>query len=108
MEVGALLLTLEVHQDANGSRHRALHGELAGADQWYVAETNGPRGRSGELGRQIFGRSEDDTHELVVLQAVSREHLVHQPLRLAVDLLLGVGFAGNCTSERQRSHDGGG
>ena len=82
VQLGARLLGVEVHHHpdrtaACRARCRARGRRSAGRRR---ARAPG-RGR-GELGREIVGRGEDDAHEIVVVDVVAFEHLLHERLGL--------------------------
>src|SRR5439155_24039633 len=68
-----------------------VDGQLPGAQQWHVTEPQRPGGGGREFAVDVIGGGEDDADEILVVDVVAGQHLLHQPLRLLRDLVLGVG-----------------
>jgi hypothetical protein len=104
MQLVAGSLRVAVHEDPDAHGLPAVDRELAGTQQRDVAEPDATSGGGRELRRQVVGSGEDDADEVVVLELVAGEDLLHQALGLLLDLLLGVLVARDRAAQRPKPH----
>src|SRR5439155_23059077 len=84
-------LGVEVHQDPYHRTHRALDGDLARAEQRYDAEAHPPRRLCRERRAEVFGRREQDAHEVVRGDVVPFDHLFEEALGRPQHVFLAIG-----------------
>jgi hypothetical protein len=73
-------LRVEEHQDPYDGRHRPSDGDLARAQQGNHAKSDPPRRFRRERGSEVFGRREQDAHEVVGGHLVPSDHLLQEAL----------------------------
>src|SRR5207248_408541 len=84
-------LRVEEHEDPYDGRHRASDGHLACAEQGNHAKSDPPSRFGGERGAEVFGRREEDAHEVVGGHLVPFDHLLEEALGRPQHVLVAIG-----------------
>src|SRR5438132_6359832 len=82
---------VEEHQDPYDGRHGPPDGDLACAEQGNHAKSDPPRRFGGERGAKVFGRREQDAHEVVGGHVVPFDHLLEEALGRPQHVLVAIG-----------------
>jgi hypothetical protein len=104
VELGAGSLVLDVHEYPHASRRRTSDVELASTDQRDIAKTDLAGSRRREQRVQVIRGGEQDRDQLILRDAVGREHARHELLNALAHRLRGVLIQGRSAPQPPERH----